>query len=541
MRIRSSRSPRLLAIALAGSLLAAACTNPDDGSTAEDSEKTGAETGLVNVSDAEVEPSSGGTLNASLYSMPPTLDPAQTYGTFATSGIPMAAIYGVLMRYDPKSGDYAPRLAKSLSHSEDFTKWTLELRKGVKFSDGTPLDADAVVQHLKRLVEAGKTTIAPVVAEMVEKYEKPDNNTVVFHLSQSWSRFPYILATNGGMVTSPSAVKKYGEKYGQRPVGAGPFKLESYTPGEAVALTRNPDYWDGKVHLDKVRFTHIAGGEGTAERFRNGGVQMGVLQDSEILASLIEEGVPGYLVRNHGGGWVANQNEDRPTSDPRVRRAVAYAMNVDQLNQRAADGKAAFHRTLFPQGSPWDSGAAGVEHNPDKARKLVQEVKKETDWDGSLKLIAVQKKQAQWRESIALKGQLNAVGFKVDLQGLQGINQLTRHAFIKKDYDLAYWVLTDWNSAPWISLYSNLQSESDRNPYGYDSEEFDKLLGELRAAPTEEKRKEALSEIQQVWTKDQPMVLNKSSSGYVFWDDKVHGVQPTSLGVVLLDDAFIES
>lgn len=541
MRIRSSRSPRLLAIALAGSLLAAACTNPDDGSTAKGSEKTATETGLVNVSDTEAEPSSGGTLNASLYSMPPTLDPAQTYGTFATSGIPMAAIYGVLMRYDPESGDYEPKLAKSLSHNDDFTKWTLDLRKGVKFSDGTPLDAEAVVEHLKRLADAGKTTIAPIVAEMIEKYETPDSNTVVFQLSRAWSRFPYILATNGGMVTSPSAVEKYGKKYGQHPVGAGPFELESYAPGEAVELTRNTEYRDGKVRLDKVRFTHIAGGEGTAERFRNGGVQMGVVQDSKILASLIEEGVPGYLVRNHGGGWVPNQNEDRPTSDPRVRRAIAYAMNVDQLNQRAANGEAAFHRTLFPQGSPWDSGTTGVKHNPDKARKLVQEVKKGTDWDGSLKLLAVQKKQAQWREAIALKGQLNSVGFKVDLQGLQDINQLTRHAFIKKDYDLAYWVLTDWNSAPWIALYSNLHSKSDRNPYGYESEEFDKLLGELRAAPTDEERKQVLSEVQRVWKKEQPFVLNKSSSGYVFWDEKVHGMRPTSLGVMLLDDAFIES
>lgn len=539
-----NRLLRVLAVALPGALLAAACTSPGGGGDAAAGDSggpTSIEPGLVNVSQQQPKPTSGGTLNVSLYSFPPTLDPARTYGTIATSGIPMAAVYGVLMRYNPKTGEYEPKMAKSLAHSDDFTTWTLKLRPDVHFSDGTPLDAQAVVSNLKRIVRIGQTTTAPVIERMIEGYETPDAHTVVFHLTKSWSRFPYILATNGGMVVSPSAVEELGEKFGRHPVGAGPFTVTSYAPNAEIVMTRNKDYWGGKVYLDKVRFTHIAGGDATAERFRTGGVQMGVVLNSEVLTSMVEDGTPGYVVYNHVGGWVPNQNGDHPTADPRVRRAIAYAMNVDQLNQRAAGGTGAFHRTLFPKTSPWDTGTSGAKYNPDKARKLVKQVKQETGWDGSLTIMAVQTQGAAWREAITLKGQLNAVGFKVHLEGLQSINELIRHTFVKKDYDLAYWVVTAWNSAPWIALSSNLRSDSQRNPYGYSSEKFDKLLTELRAAPNEKQRKQVISQMQQLWKKEQPVILNKSSDNYVFWGKKVHGVVPTSLGVVLLDNAFMTS
>src|SRR5699024_9095684 len=128
-------------------------------------------------------------------------------------------------------------------------------------------------------------------------------------------------------------------------------------------------------------------------------------------------------------------------------------------------------------------------------------------------------------------GQLDDAGFDAELDGLQDINELTRRTFVKQDYDLAYWVVTAWDAAPWIALYSNMGSGSERNPYGYASDDFDELLDELRAAPDDDVRRDVLAEMQQQWDRDQPVVLDKSSENFVFWDDRVHGVQPSSLGV----------
>src|SRR5699024_12859384 len=101
------RVSRTLGGLLSLSLFVAACTLPGG---PEDSPKNSrSRSGMINVEEqANTEPVSGGTLNVSLYSFPESLDPAETYGTIATSGIPMAAIYDVLMRYDPDTGKYEP-------------------------------------------------------------------------------------------------------------------------------------------------------------------------------------------------------------------------------------------------------------------------------------------------------------------------------------------------------------------------------------------------------------------------------------------------
>lgn len=541
MKHRIGRRSQVLAVSVVACFLAAACTDAASGDSSDGSDsKSRAEPGLVNMPDDDPDPTSGGTLDVSLYSPPPSLDPAKAYGTIATSGIPMAAVYGVLMRYDPDSGDYEPKLAKSLSHNDDFTSWTLKLRDDVEFSDGNPLDADAVVANLKRIGEEDETTVAPIVSEVIDDYETPDAHTVKFDLSKSWSRFPFVLATNGGMVPSPKAVKERGDDFERKPVGAGPFTVKSFNPDGEIQLVRNDDYWDGDVPLDKVHFTHIAGGEATQDRFDSGDVQMGTVLDAETINDMVQDDVPGYVVYNHAGGWVPNQNKGKPAADPRLRKAIAYAIDVDQLNDRASSGNAPFHRGIFPESSPWNPDTDGVSHDPDKARKLVKEVKKDTDWDGSFNALAVQKQPAAWQEAIALKGQLESVGFDVKLDGLQDINQLTRRVFVKQDYDLAYWVVTAWDSAPWPALQSNLYSKSERNAYGYANDDFDKLLDKMRSAPTDKKRSKVVEQMQQLWNDDQPMILDKSSDNYAFWSNDVHGVQPTSKGVVLLDDAFMD-
>src|SRR5699024_11763865 len=116
----------------------------------------------------------------------------------------------------------------------------------------------------------GTTRLATLVAQVVDEYEPPDAPTVVFHLSKAWSRFPYILATNGGMVATPDAVEEPGDDFGQHPVGAGPSKVTDYTANEAITMQRNTDYSDGDVPLEELRFTQIAGGDATAERFDSG-------------------------------------------------------------------------------------------------------------------------------------------------------------------------------------------------------------------------------------------------------------------------------
>src|SRR5699024_4247345 len=174
---------------------------------------------------------------------------------------------------------------------------------------------------------------------------------------------------------------------------------------------RNNHCSDGDVPLEELRCTQIAGGDATGERCDSGEVQLGVSLDLKPSETMIADDTPGYLEDNHTRGWIPNQNDGHPTADPRIRKAVAHAMDVEQLNQRAADGKASFHRDLFPADSHWDATTAETAHDPDRAKELVEEVKQDTDWAGSLRLLAVQTQQSAWREAITLQAQLDDAGF----------------------------------------------------------------------------------------------------------------------------------
>ncbi|WP_328825595.1 ABC transporter substrate-binding protein, partial [Tomitella gaofuii] len=96
------------------------------------------------------QPVSGGTLSFAGYSMPSSLDPTKTQPAGSTGGTEMANIYDLLVRYDADKQQYVPQLAESLTESDDHLTWTIGLREGVTFSDGTPLDAQAVVDSMNR-------------------------------------------------------------------------------------------------------------------------------------------------------------------------------------------------------------------------------------------------------------------------------------------------------------------------------------------------------------------------------------------------------
>src|SRR5690606_34239516 len=100
----------------------------------------------------------------------------------------LAAIYDVLVRYDAETGEFEPRLAESLEPNDDYTEWTLRLRPGVTFTDGTPLDAAAVQFNLER--HKARRSISAGRVALITQFSTPDELTLVMRLDQPWSGFP---------------------------------------------------------------------------------------------------------------------------------------------------------------------------------------------------------------------------------------------------------------------------------------------------------------------------------------------------------------
>ena len=184
-------------------------------------------------------------------------------------------IYDTLAKYKGSTTEVEPALAEKWETSADGKVWTLHLRKGVKFHDGEPFDAKAVVWNFERWwkskhpqhenqIKAGQSF--PYWEgqfddfddkSIVSAVEATDQYTVKVTLKQPQAPFLANLAIFAFGIASPKAVEKYGVDYGKHPVGTGPFKFVEWKPNQEVVLDANPDYWGQKAKVKRVVVRNI--------------------------------------------------------------------------------------------------------------------------------------------------------------------------------------------------------------------------------------------------------------------------------------------
>lgn len=494
-----------------------------------------------------------------------SLDPRAVAGTGNSGGAELAALYDTIMRYDPGTGEFEPQTAESLTPNADFTKWTLKLRSGISFTDGTPYDAAAVVAHLKAVVARRATTASLVTP--ITNYETPDPLTVIFTLSFAWNAFPFALSSAPGMVVSPTATEALGDSLGTNPAGAGagPFVIDSFKPDESVTLKRNPDYWGGDVYLDELRFIFAGTGAQTYEAFKARTVQAAFLRDPSAERDAEEDGLTGYsaiyssndtLIMNNGlevtcqGGQPAPRCDgqsdgtkfaiESPTSDRRVRRAVAAAIDLDTLNQRVYNGVAELSTDLIAPKSRWYAGVDGPTYDIDEARRLVDEVRGEGDWDGRIR-VSCHTGLPTW--GTAVKGMLEAAGFEVDLTDQQAVSANTATVVVQKDFDLACFGSSISDAEPFFALNRDFNStfagSNAGNFSGYINPAVDRAIVAGRAARSEADVKAAIRDIAEAYATDVPWLALSSQPEVILLSSDVKGVEANANTVLMFGSAFL--
>lgn len=535
------RPGRLLACCLAGGLLLAGCgggSGEQQGAAettpAQPAAGSGFPEGMVGDQQPAGEPVDGGTLDIGISAETSGLDPARYpgfYGVFG--GMELAAVYDVLMRYNPETGRYEPQLAKGLTHNADNTTWTLTLRPNVSFSDGTPLDAQAVQFSMNRYMEVGGN-LAPLMERLGLQIRTPDPLTVVFELAQPWPNFPFILASTPGCIVSPAAVKKWGDEFASHPVGAGPFVLDHHTAGEELVLTANPDYWGGRPHLDKLRFVPIVQPQAKLETLNGGGIDAAFLLEPQLIRKALDRGYPGFTgIANVGQILNINNAEGRPGSDIQVRKAIAYAIDPAVINRRAYGGAGLPGKVLFQQTSRWHTDAKATPYDPEKARQLLNQAMQD-GYDGNISLLYAQSGEDA---ALAIKAMLESAGFTVTLDPARTTADVIRQYVVERDYDI---VIGGWGAFD-PSVFATFVEELVRpkNTISYHNPQMTELLRQFRAAETEEARRQVAADIQRLWTETVPSVPLAASPRFVAWRDNVHGVKPTLNLTMLFDDAWI--
>ncbi len=304
-------------------------------------------------------------------------------GSIGASGTNVAlAIFDPLLRLD-QNGEPRPYLAESIEPNSDYTIWTLRLRPGVTFHDGTVFDADALKWNFDNLHKVPGSMTSGVVRD-IARVEVIDALTVAYHLDKGTVAFPHLLiGMSGSSGTtnypfSPTAARKFGEDAGANPVGTGPFKLVSWRRDDRLVVQRNPDYWrEGLPYLDEIVFRPIPDEDSRLASLNARSVDaMHSLRQSIIAQIRATPDIHRYeFVGNNGGG--ANINTERPpVDDARIRRSLAWALHQDALIEVLGGKDITPAKTqLYTEGSPWHSdrvAAAWPRNDQAQARALLE-------------------------------------------------------------------------------------------------------------------------------------------------------------------------
>jgi peptide/nickel transport system substrate-binding protein len=295
------------------------------------------------------EPQRGGTLVFSWNSDAQSLD-ATRCGQSLNWG-PCQAVYGTLLNYDAAAQRFSPGMAESFT-SEDGKTWTLKLRGGVTFSDGTPFDAAAVVFNWDRAKDPASLSPGASYAKQMS-YRATDARTVVLELPQVNWQLEWALYSELAFIGSPTAIQRKGPDFGTSPVGAGPFTFESWQRGTRLAMVRNPGYWDQpRPYVDRIEFATIGSDDQRLNALRSGQITVMSTITDEYAERALNEGFVEKTLPHVGGTGVRVSWRKGPLADPDVRLAVAKLIDAQQITNAFYDGVPG-PTTFAPQSSPY--------------------------------------------------------------------------------------------------------------------------------------------------------------------------------------------
>jgi peptide/nickel transport system substrate-binding protein len=525
---------RLVALLTATLLALSACGGGDDGGTT--SPQPGGEGTDTTEAPDEGEPQQGGEIVVAVESETNNWLPGTFAGTQAGYNV-ARSIYDSLM-LKTEDGEVEPYLAESLEPNDDLTEWTLTLREGVMFHDGTPLNAEALKSNFDDHLKAeGANTLNNL--RDVESMEIDDELTVRYVLSQPNAGLPELLQGPIGWPFSPTAAAELGEEAGNRPVGTGPFKFVSWTRDESFVAERNEDYWqEGLPYLDRITFRPIPDEDTRAASLESGDIDAThSVRLSAFLSQVNEmDGVDVHLgPGNSGSGAIFNTSQP-PVDDVRIRRSLSYALDqrglIEVIAGAAAD-QTEERTQYFAESSPFYSETvadAWPTNDPEEAQRLYDEYINDPDRsDGQPVGSPVQiefnctnipslQEQAQ-----AYQGMWQAIGYQVQLNALEQSVHIQNA--LAGEFMVNCWRQGGDND-PYIDL-SNAFGDPEisvQNFTDYHNETVQEILDTLRTEADTEVRAEAIERLGLLFAEDVPNTWTGGNNEFIAVRDALNGV-----------------
>jgi peptide/nickel transport system substrate-binding protein len=486
----------------------------------------------------------GGTLTIGLAEDPDALDP-----TLARTFVGRIVFLHMCEKlYDLNSKlEIVPQLAAALPKlSADKLTATITIRKGIKFNDGTDLDAAAVKKSLERHKTLRGSTRASELTP-VTSIETQGNYTVVLHLSDRYSPLTAQLADRSGMVMSPKALDALGDRFATSPVCVGPFMFKDRQAGDHITLTKSPYYYDRKkVHVDTVNFKIITDPAARSSNLRSHDIDVedripstelrAIAADKSVrvikATSIGYQGITLNLGNANGlGKQYTTVNTALAKSDD-LRQAFELALDRKVINRVVFGGTTQPDCFPWAPASPWYAATKGL---PCHLTADAKAAKAAFAKSGARAPVGV--KLMLGTDPIAARlGQViqameKPIGFDIELQPTEFTTSLNRNDAGNYDTFAIGW---SGRIDPDGNFYQFVNTKGSQNTSGYSNAVVDRATNNARKAATQTARIASYrAAIKQV-VKDLPLI-------YLYHPVNRFGVVKTVSGVQVFGDGLIRA
>jgi peptide/nickel transport system substrate-binding protein len=443
---------------------------------------------LIPIAHAQ-KPIYGGSITIAQGVEPPGLDP-----TTATSAVIPRVVYSNilegLVKID-RNGKIAPALVRDFKISKDGKEYTFILKKGVKFHDGKPFDAEDVKFTFERLMDPKTATAHPEYYKDIDSVQVVDSHTVKIKMKNVNSIFLFNLARPDSIIVNKQAV----DRLKSAPIGTGPFKFVEWVRGDHITLAKFDDYHrKGIPYLDKVTFKFIGDPSAQIASLKAGDIDVIAYDVSPENALLLEKD-PKFKVLN---GYtttkviLSTNNSRKPFNDVRIRRAMAHAIDRTALIKGAMSGYGVPIGSHMDPGNPYYIDLTPYyPYNPEKAKQLLKEAGYADGFEAVIKL--PERYVYARRSGEIIADMFSQVGIRLKIE-LTEWGQWIDRVFKNADYDLT----VIGHAEPFdINIYAN-----PKYYFRYDSPKFQETLKKAEMEADPKIRKELYIACQKIITED---------------------------------------
>ena len=434
-------------------------------------------------------PVKGGSLIVCKSAEPPGLDPTANTAA-AIDRVVWCNLFETLVKVNDR-GQFIPGLAKKWDVSPDGKVYTFHLRKGVKFHNGEPFNAQVAMWNIERAKSEGTTNPHPEYFRGIFKINTLDDYTLVLTLKDVDALFIAHMAEGDA---SMLPMKGY-ERAKSHPIGTGPFKFLKWVRGDRVEMVRFDDYWNPELpYLDKVTFRFIPDPNAQIAALKAGDVDViGTLRSPEMAVELDKDKRFKVLAGSSPSQAImSTNNKAKPFDNKLVRQAMAYAIDRQAIVDLVEFGYGTPIGSHWSPSTPYYVDLTGkFPYNPKKAKELLAKAGYANGFEAVLKASAKHPYSVRAGEVIA--DMLGKIGIKLKIEKIEWGQWIDR-IFKKKEYQLTI----IGHAEAWdIGIYAK-----PTYYFQYDSQEFRDAYSKALKAPNEAEKAKWFGLCQEIIAED---------------------------------------